>query len=176
MKNILLILMVVIFASTANAQISHWKNKVEFEENLISASSNVKDFKCLSVALYIECRACSGKEIHTLAQTFINRKTNENFPDSICKILDQKDRFKNKLVKQFPWVYNKRILTKFSIKEENNWETVQKYAYMVLESTDSIDISNGGIYFTLPHEVQNWTKKLEMVAKLPYHNVYKNRE
>lgn len=173
MKNFLIILGILLFSFNAEAQIANYKNKViDYEENLVVASSKPKDFKCLSIALYVECRACSGLEIQTLAEIFVNRTNNENFPNSICNVIDHK----SKNYKQFPWVYNKSVFRKFSIKEIENWKRVQKYAYLVLENNDDFDISKGGIYFTRPHEVQSWTKKLEVTAVLPYHIVYKNKD
>lgn len=49
--------------------------------------------KCLAEAIYREARGESLVGQLAVAQTIINRKNHPNFPDSICKVVFQKNQF-----------------------------------------------------------------------------------
>lgn len=69
--------------------------------------SMTKEMDCLAKNIYYESASESFEGKMAVAQVTINRTNSGKYPDTICGVVYQKDKFKGKTVCQFSWTCNK---------------------------------------------------------------------
>lgn len=96
-----------------------------------------KQETCLAKTVYYECRGCSNtKEKLDIAKLVVNRTKHKKFPNTICKVIAQKDQFK--------W-YSMRL----PIADKSSWEESKKIAKNIMSNPKLSKLPDNAVFFKL---------------------------
>lgn len=99
--------------------------------NTSSIAQN-SEIMCLAKGIYFETYQGSIESKKAVGRVLINRRNNNNFPNTFCAIIYQS--------RQFPWI-------KSPIRDPNEFYTATKIAQELLEDENSYDPTNGALFF-----------------------------
>jgi N-acetylmuramoyl-L-alanine amidase len=124
---------------------------------------------CLATNIYHEAGNQSLKGKVAVAQVTLNRVNNERFPNTICEVVKQKARVKDKTVCQFSWYCVSRLRNK--TKNNTVYEESYEVAKKVLLENYKLDVLEEALYFHADYTNPRW--RLTKIIKIGNHVFYK---
>ena len=128
-----------------------------FSTNALAIENN--EVECLAKNVYFESRGQPNDGMKAIAFVTMNRVKSGIFPDSICKVVYQKN--------QFSWTVHERLPS-----DLNMWnKSLEIASQVMLEYSSDSDPVNGAMYF---HEASVHPKwNLTLVARIGRHLFYR---
>lgn len=136
--------------------------------NTASAEQIEKDLDCLALNIYREAGYEPFEGKVAVAQVTLNRTADPNFPNTVCAVVYQKNRFIGKVICQFSWYCDSRHRNR-----EVNGEAYQesyKVAKMVLLENFRLESLNQALYYHADYVNPNWRKP--KITKIGQHIFY----
>lgn len=166
----LLTMLICIFSLSADAPAQFAVHKEEQFKKPEKLQYNSKDLDCLTKNIFFEANTQTMRGKIAVAYVVINRKKDDNYPNSVCGIIYQKTRDKKtgKTVAMFSWTKNK---TSYKIPYQE-WHESRAIAECVL-TRKCPDYLNGATHFHNTSVVPSWSRKLKFVGKIDDHKYYK---
>jgi len=128
-------------------------------KNSLGGNISISDLetRCLAENIYFEARGEGEKGWEAVASVTYNRVNSKNFPNSVCKVVYQK----NSHACQFSWVCTKTIM---ETRHEHHRTDLYKKIYAFAKNYDAHkDVTKGSLFYH-SHKVK--TKKLGLKNKL----------
>ena len=98
------ILLVISIKTIANIKINSLKESLNlFDVEVITAEQRKKELDCLAINIYREAGHEPFEGKVAVAQVTLNRVTHPEFPNDVCGVVYEKNRFVGKVVCQFSW-------------------------------------------------------------------------
>lgn len=85
------------------------------------------EINCLAQAIYFEARGLNIEEKIAVAFVVLNRTKSKEYPNSICKVVWQKTKYKGNTVAQFSFTNNKLL-----VKEKYQWQLANSISRLIL--------------------------------------------
>lgn len=124
-----------------------------------------KELYCLAQNIYFESRGESLDGQSAVAWVTLNRVLDEDFPDTICKVVWQDS--------QFSWTHDGKSDTP---RDAVSWDRAQDIALDLVYSYDpAVDITGGSTYFHEQSISPGWSKRFERVGQIDNHVFYADR-
>ena len=160
------------------------KDYYNIPEPIIKYSTEDKD--CLAKNIYFEAGVESTAGKLAVANVTINRKLNDNYPNTICGVVHEGIHYYNAKLKdhvpvrdrcQFSWYCDGRLDIP---NEGRTWESAQILAVKVLEShydNRLIDITDGATHYhaNWMEKYPKWSKQKKVMASIDRHIFYKSK-
>lgn len=129
-----------------------------------------KEYECFIRAVYIESYSEGIKGQQAVAQVLVNRSMSQQFPESFCDIVAQRQG----RVYQFPWMRekNKREL---SLDKEIIDEMTNYLASIYVGGYTVPKLEKANYFKRCDVKGDNWWSSLRMVAKIGDHCFYSKR-
>lgn len=145
-------------------------HKEEPVKNIEKSPYNSKDLDCLTKNIFFEANTQSKRGKIAVGYVVINRKNEDNYPNSVCSIIYQKTRDKKtgKTVAMFSWTKNKNS---YKIPHQE-WQESRAIAECVL-TRKCPDYSKGATHFHNTSVAPSWSRKLKFVGRIDNHKYYK---
>lgn len=139
--------------------------------------ADTKEIQCLTLAIHNEARGESLVGKAAVAQVIINRKNHPSFPDTICKVIKQKNQFswyKGNL-KPFQKLLN-ADLRGLNQKDREAYQeaklVAQKAFYGIPEYNPKLKDSLYFVHKSVTKKQQPWLTKLKLKARIGNHRFY----
>jgi spore germination cell wall hydrolase CwlJ-like protein len=141
------------------------KASIPTEEALQSlpSANGDSEWQCLTEALYFEARGESLVGQVAVAEVILNRKANTRFPKSVCGVINQGAKRKNRC--QFSYKCDGR---KEVFSERTAYENVGKLAQLMLSGAQH-DLTKGAIFYHTKAVNPSWSRKLKKTAVIGEH-------
>jgi spore germination cell wall hydrolase CwlJ-like protein len=167
--NIVLGLIFVSFLTTAvaNHKFSEYRNR-DFTTEYMTAAEVEKNLQCLAMNIYKEAGYEPFEGKVAVAQVTMNRVESDQFPNDICSVVHQKNRFTEKVVCQFSWYCDSKHRNR-PVGEEAYNESYEVAKKVLLENF-RLQSVEGALYYHADYINPNWKKK--RVAKIGQHIFY----
>ena len=139
-------------------------SRVYNNENYIPISQKMKDLECLTKNIYWEAahEPVAGKI--AVAQVTLNRVESEDFADSVCGVVYEKNVFYQKIVCQFSWYCENNHKIKPVNKEM--WNESKEVATKVLFEDLRLPSLTEAIYYHADYVNPKWKKpKIEKIGR-----------
>lgn len=135
--------------------------KVEPEKVALSKGQ----LNCLAQNVYHEARGESPKGQEAVAWVTLNRVASKQFPDDICKVVNQKG--------QFSWTALASVREKIS--EVRAWNAARKVAQKVVDDymADASDPTKGATFYHADSVSPSWADSMKQTAVIGDHIFYK---
>jgi spore germination cell wall hydrolase CwlJ-like protein len=113
-----------------------------------------------------------------VAQVVMNRVASPLFPDTICEVVKQGQRYKNgKMVLhrcQFSWYCDgKKDDINRNTKE---WQSALGYATIVMSGKITLDVTQGSLWYHAYYVKPSWAKQKEKVTRIDSHIFYRRKK
>jgi len=145
---------------------------------------SLKDVDCLAKNIYFEAGVESTAGKLAVANVTINRKLNDNYPNTICGVVQEGIHYYNAKLKnnvpvrdrcQFSWYCDGRLDIP---NEGRTWRSAQTLAVKVLESHYDdrlIDITDGATHYhaNWMETYPKWSKQKKIMASIDRHIFYR---
>ena len=183
---LLTFLTVLLITTPTNSNVSlkkpHYWKPLRFDN--IKYTS--EDLDCLAKNIYFEAGVESTAGKLAVANVTINRKLNDNYPNTICGVVQEGIHYYNAKLKdhvpvrdrcQFSWYCDGRLDIP---NEGRTWESAQILAVKVLEShydNRLIDITDGATHYhaNWMEKYPKWSKQKKVMASIDRHIFYKSK-
>lgn len=136
--------------------------------NVASAEQIEKDLDCLALNIYREAGYEPFEGKVAVAQVTLNRTADSNFPNTICGVVYQKNRFIGKVICQFSWYCDSRHRNRAVNREA--YQESYKVAKMVLLEDFRLESLNQALYYHADYVNPNWRKP--KITKIGQHIFY----
>lgn len=140
-------------------------------QKLIKQSRYLKEIDCLARNVYYEARGESWDGQLAVAMVTLNRVESENFPNSVCGVVNQKFKVKNQFVCQFSWrceIWNNPNL---KVSREHVSYKIAEHTIMNYNSIDIV--TKDTLWFHAVYVKPKWRKVKQQVAKIDLHIFYR---
>lgn len=146
--------------NVSSLPISVYNTSLISEDKLITYNTN-DEHKCLSEALYFEARGESKEGIIAVGNVILNRVKDPKYPNTICKVINQKNQF------SYKWDNNSDIPS-----NKNIYKRIQLVAFDILHGARIIP--DNILYYHNIKIKPNWTKCLKYCKIIGNHIFYSN--
>ncbi len=126
---------------------------------------------CLAEAIYFEARSESEKGQIAVAQVVINRVKNPTYPNSICKVVYQNQKWRNRC--QFSFACDgipERIRSKKA------WKTALRLADDVISGKSYLKDIGSATHYHATYVKPRWRKKMRNRKRIGTHIFYRTRK
>lgn len=143
-------------------------------KNILTQTKNLKQIDCLARNIYYEARGESFEGQMAVAQVTLNRVNSDQFPNSICAVVEEKTEYKSgTTVCQFSWVCESWNNRRLKIRET---QLSYQIAYMAIMNQNTLPwITNDTFWFHATHVKPTWRKIHDRVARIDNHIFYKQK-
>ncbi len=133
---------------------------------------------CMTHNIYHEAKNQSMLGQIAVAQVVMNRVASPLFPDTICEVVKQGQRYKNgKMVLhrcQFSWYCDgKKDDINRNTKE---WRSALDYATIVMSGKITLDVTQGSLWYHAYYVKPSWAKQKEKVTRIDSHIFYRRKK
>jgi spore germination cell wall hydrolase CwlJ-like protein len=125
--------------------------------------------QCLALNIYHEARSEPRKGQEAVAAVTINRVASPAFPDSVCQVVQQGGKKRNRC--QFSWWCDRNSDTP---REPSAWEHALSLSRKALDGKVS-DPTNGALYYHASYVKPRWARTFTRTNKIGRHLFYKPR-
>lgn len=164
------IFLVTVFTQTIVAQkFSDYEFiKAQANPDYMSVAEVERTLDCLAINIYREAGNEPFEGKVAVAQVTLNRTESGKFPDSVCGVVYQKNKFMEKIVCQFSW-YCDRVHRTRPINKKSYDESYAVAKKVLLEGfrLESIDKA---LYYHADYVNPNW--RLKRITKIGTHIFY----
>lgn len=167
MKKIIILFSVLVSLLFAYTQLYTPNTSFKFDTTPYTELSKTsqREVDCLALNIYREAGVEEVSGMIAVALVTMNRLKTEGFPDTICKVVQQK----KKSTCQFSWVCMNR-LPKINEKIYNYTRELATHVFLNHDLIE--DITNGALFYHADYVNPRW-KKLEVTTKIGRHIFYK---
>ena len=137
-----------------------------------SAEQIRKDLDCLAINIYREAGNEPFEGKVAVAQVTLNRTQSPDFPNSVCGVVYQKNKFTRKVVCQFSWYCDSKHRNR-PIDQESYNESY-RVAKMVLVEDFKLESLDQALFYHADYVSPNWG--LKKITKIGQHIFYKGKE
>lgn len=135
------------------------------------------DLACMTANIFFEARGEGAKGMEVVAKVTMNRVGHRKYPPNVCAVIFQK--------KQFSWTHEQRWDTVwkvmngrmqgFSSQDRAAYHQAKKIAQKALKEQWSIDLPDNALWYHTTQVKPVWRKKLQKVATIGKHIIYKEK-
>ncbi|MEM9912750.1 MAG: cell wall hydrolase [Pseudomonadota bacterium] len=122
---------------------------------------------CLAQAIYFEARGESVKGQFAVAEVILNRVDSAEFPDTICKVVNQGTG--RKYACQFSYTCDGRPE---HIGEPRAFDRVSKVAHLMADGADR-RLTDGATHYHTKSVNPNWSRVFPRTTTIGYHHFYR---
>ena len=161
---------VYLTASVTNTKFADYRAKLaENNPNYLTTEEVERNLDCLAINIYREAGNEPFEGMVGVAQVTLNRVESGQFPNTVCGVVYQKNRFMEKVVCQFSWYcQNSHMNAPINKNRYNESYEVAKKVYLENFRLSSL---NEALYYHADYVNPNW--RLPRVAKIGHHIFYK---
>ncbi|MEM9845279.1 MAG: cell wall hydrolase [Pseudomonadota bacterium] len=141
-----------------------WLSKQDFGAQDLKADP---EWACLAEAIYFEARGESVKGQFAVAEVILNRVDSAEFPDSICKVVNQGTG--RKYACQFTYTCDGMPE---KINEPKAFDRVSKVAHVMTEGAERA-LTDGATHYHTKSVNPNWSRVFSRTATIGYHHFYR---
>lgn len=141
-----------------------WLSKQDFGSEDVK---NDPEWACLAEAIYFEARGESVKGQFAVAEVILNRVDSAEFPDSICKVVNQGTG--RKYACQFTYTCDGMPE---KINEPRAFDRVGMVAHLMTEGADRA-LTDGATHYHTKSVNPNWSRVFPRTATIGYHHFYR---
>ena len=123
---------------------------------------------CLTQAIYFEARSEPVEGQLAVAQVVLNRTKNPRFPNSICAVVFQNEKLRNRC--QFSFACDGLSDNPYN---QEAWNIAQRISYIALSGRWE-DITKSAMYYHASYVSPYWIKRLETTARHGSHIFYRD--
>lgn len=159
--------MIVGYQNTGEPEIEYsreWLSKMDFRPEGIE---NDLEWACLAEAIYFEARGESVKGQFAVAEVILNRVDSAEFPDTICKVVNQGTG--RKYACQFTYTCDGKPE---KINEPRAFDRVSKVAHLMAEGGER-PLTDGATHYHTKSVNPNWSRVYPRTATIGYHHFYR---
>jgi len=142
---------------------------------LVTKAEEFQDkLNCLATAVYYESAEQSKEGKIGVGQVILNRMGDENYPKTICGVINQSIIKHNRKLCQFSWVCSKPPKIDYNSKA---WEESQDVAFHMIIGNYTNDLlrRKHAIYFHNKDIQPSWSFVKQKIAKIDDHIFYSNK-
>lgn len=163
-----IILTCILVATISKNQIDKYETSIEADYDHPTVGEIEEELNCMALNVYREAAGEPFEGKVAVAQVTLNRVAHEDFPDTVCEVVHEKNIFMKKVVCQFSWYCSNRNKTHptNSLAYQESYEVAKK---VMLEDFRLESVENA-IYFHSDNISPNWNYK--QVAKIGNHIFY----
>ena len=133
-----------------------------------------QDLYCMAANLYFEARSESELGQKAVAKVTLNRVNSKKYPDSVCKVVFQKDQFS--WTKQQPWGKIQKALNGVepskNVLEVSSYQLALKTAKTSLKTGLKGTLPDDALWYHANYVSPKWAKKMKKVKKVGKHVFY----
>lgn len=163
----------VIFVSLLTTAVANHKfdeyRERKFTTEYMSAAEVEKNLQCLAINIYKEAGYEPFEGKVAVAQVTMNRVESNQFPNDICEVVYQKNRFTQKVVCQFSWYCDTKHRTRPVDPETYNEAYI--VAKKVLLENFRLPSLDEALFYHADYINPNWKKR--RIAKIGTHIFYR---
>lgn len=163
-----LIFVSILTSAVANHKFTEYRNQ-DFTTEYMTASEVEKNLQCLAINIYREAGHEPFEGKVAVAQVTMNRVESDQFPDEICDVVYQKNRFTEKVVCQFSWYCDSKHRNR-PVNQKAYDESYEVAKKVMLEDF-RLDSVKEALYYHADYVNPNWKKK--RIAKIGTHIFYR---
>lgn len=141
----------------------------EYSMNFVTAAERDRQLTCLARNIYFESASEPFEGKVGVAQVTLNRASNAGFPNDICQVVYQKNRFVEKTVCQFSWYCNSPGTLK--VKSPALYRESMEVAKKVLLENFRLDGLKDAMYYHADYVNPHWHK--QRITQIGHHIFYK---
>ncbi len=124
--------------------------------------------KCLASGVYFEARGESLKGQAAVAQVILNRVRNPTYPDSVCGVVYQNERWRNRC--QFSFACdNIRDL----VRSKSDWAMAHEVAMAVTAGKIWLDEVGSATHYHATYVRPRWARTMQRVGRIGQHIFYR---
>ena len=131
-----------------------------------------KRLKCLAMNIYKEAAHEPFEGKVAIAQVTINRVESGKFPDDVCAVVHQKNKFMEKVVCQFSWYCDSGYRNAPMNKEQ--YDESFEVAKKVLLEGFRLEVLHDALYYHADYVNPNWN--LKRITKIGSHIFYEGKK
>jgi spore germination cell wall hydrolase CwlJ-like protein len=144
--------------------------EIKQSKTLTANAEQIKrDLDCLALNIYREAALEPFEGKVGVAQVTLNRTRSEDFPNTVCGVVYQKNKFVGRVVCQFSWYCDRRHRTR-AIDPEQYAESY-RVAKMVYVEDFKLEKLEDAIYYHADYVNPRWGK--EKITKIGRHIFYR---
>ena len=132
----------------------------------VSADGFDGQSRCLAQAIYFEARSEPVEGQLAVAQVVMNRVKNRHYPNSICGVVFQNERMRNRC--QFSFACDGKS---DNPREARAWDLAERISYVAM-SENWKDITNQATHYHADYVQPYWIKSMEKTASYGQHLFY----
>lgn len=142
-------------------------------KNVLAQAKNFKQIDCLARNIYYEARGESFEGQMAVAQVTLNRVNSNQFPNSICAVVEEKTIARGYTVCQFSWVCEPWNNQRLKLSKDNISYRIAELA--ILGQYSLPWITEDTFWFHATHVKPKWRHIHDKVARVDNHIFYKQK-
>jgi spore germination cell wall hydrolase CwlJ-like protein len=164
----------MLLALLGSVKLLNWaiNNKLSATEEVVGSNVTVQireqQLGCLAKNIYHEAANEPFEGKVAVAQVTLNRAASGQFPDDICKVIYQKNKFYEKVICQFSWYCDRTV--KFRPVNQAAYDESMAVAKKVLLEGFRLPGLKNALYYHASYIDPKWNRK--RVAKIGQHIFY----
>ena len=135
----------------------------------VTTGTRMRDWRCLTEALYFEARGEDPLGQVAVAEVILNRVDSPRFPDSVCAVLMQGAHRKHRC--QFSYNCDGRVNR---IRDQRAYLQLGRIAKEMLAGGER-ELTNGALFYHATSVDPRWTKGLVRTARIGDHIFYRHK-
>lgn len=135
----------------------------------LSGSDRKRAEQCLALNIYHEARSESVAGQNAVAAVTLNRVASKSFPNSVCKVVKQGGKRRNKC--QFSWWCDNKS---DKPQEQGAWERALELSRKALKGKIP-DPTNGALFYHAKYVKPRWSRTFKRTSRIGQHVFYKPR-
>lgn len=145
----------------------HWWAKVALPRSVHSK----KEQRCLAEAVYFEARGESVNGQIAVAQVVLNRVRNPAYPKTICKVVYQNRRLRNRCQFSFACDGKKERIT-----SQRAWRLAQKVSKDTTKGESYLEMVGASTHYHATYVRPRWARSMNKQGKVGLHIFYKTKK
>ncbi|MEP3278935.1 MAG: cell wall hydrolase [Stappiaceae bacterium] len=144
----------------------HWWAKIA----LPASVNSKKEQRCLAEAVYFEARGETVSGQTAVAQVVLNRVRNPAYPKTICKVVYQNRRLRNRCQFSFACDGKKERIT-----SQRAWRVAKKVATDVTKGDSYLETVGASTHYHATYVRPRWARSMNKQGKVGLHIFYKTK-
>ena len=135
------------------------------------------DLACMTANIFFEARGEGVKGMEVVAKVTMNRVGHKKYPPNVCAVVFQPKQFSWTHQQQWKTIWNvmNGRLGDFSSKDKVAYQQAKKTAEKALAGTMGIVLPESALWYHTTQVKPVWRKKLQKVATVGKHIIYKEK-
>lgn len=138
------------------------------DDALPMASFGSREQQCLTAGIYFEARGESVRGQAAVSQVILNRVRNPHYPNSICGVVYQNKKWRNRC--QFSFACD-RIADR--VRDQQSWDIAKFVARETTEGRIWLSQVGSSTHYHATYVRPKWARKMERVGRIGLHIFYR---